>query len=108
MNLAIPTTTRRLFLGGAAAGALWPKNLLGAGVRGKPPKRRAGSVWERPDGYATDSILARRMYLDLAGRIPTMAEAQDYAVSAEPDKREKLVRRLLSSPEFTDYWTMRF
>ena len=108
MNLAIPTTTRRLFLGGTAASVFWPKNLLGAGVRGKPPKRRAGSVWERPDGYATDSILARRMYLDLAGRIPTMAEAQDYVFSTEPNKREKLVERLLASPEFTDYWAMRF
>ena len=108
MNLQIPTTTRRLFLGGAAAGALWPKNLLGAGMRDKLPKRRAGSVWERSNGYATDSILARRLYLDLAGRIPTMAEAQDYAFSTEPDKRERLVGRLLASPEFTDYWTMRF
>ena len=33
-----------------------------------PSSRR--SVWERSDGNATDSIMVRRLYLDLAGRTP--------------------------------------
>ena len=66
------------------------------------------NVWEKPDGTATASVMARRLYLDLAGRIPTKAEAQAYAYSANPNKRESIVERLLASGEFADFWTMRF
>lgn len=47
-----------------------------------------------------DSTLIRRMTLDLAGRIPTLTEAQSFVASTEPDKRAKLVERLMSSPDF--------
>ncbi len=98
--------TRRTFLGGVAAVAAWPQNLLGAG-KGAAGRARA-SVWEKPDGTATDSVMARRLYLDLAGRIPTKDEAQEYVYSADPKKREALADRLLASKDFADYWTMRF
>ncbi len=49
---------------------------------------------------ADDSTLVRRTTLDLAGRIPTLGEAQGYASSTEVDKRTKLVERLLASPDF--------
>ncbi len=49
---------------------------------------------------ADDSTIARRMTLDLAGRIPTLTEAQSYTSSVELDKRTKLVDRLMSSPDF--------
>ena len=98
------TTTRRLFLGGAASLALWPRNLFGA-----PGARPAeAGIWENPDGTATDCVLARRLHLDLAGRIPTKEEAQAYARSTDPGKRAALVDRLLASDAFADYWTMRF
>ena len=42
---------------------------------------------------ADDHNLARRLYLDLAGRIPTADEARAYARSTEPDKRAKLIER---------------
>ena len=66
------------------------------------------SPWERADGRATDAVMARRLYLDLAGRIPTKDEAQAYVFSGNPNKRESLVERLLASKEFADYWAMRF
>jgi hypothetical protein len=47
-----------------------------------------------------DATLLRRTTLDLAGRIPTVVEAQAFAASSEPDKRVKLVERLLASPDF--------
>ncbi len=103
--------SRRLFLGGAAAWTAWPKNLLGDGepVRGKGGKAlRAGTPWETPQGLATDAVMVRRLYLDLAGRIPTLEEAQDYALSTAPKKRTALVDKLLASCDFADYWTMRF
>ena len=105
-------TTRRLFLGGAAALAVWPKDLFGAGkgANGRAARRQhmPASPWEKPDGTATDSVMVRRLYLDLAGRIPTKDEAQAYVYSANPNKRESLVERLLASKEFADYWAMRF
>jgi hypothetical protein len=47
-----------------------------------------------------DATLVRRLTLDLAGRIPTPAEARWYAESTDPDKKEKLVDRLMNSSGF--------
>ncbi len=99
------TTTRRHFLGGAALFAAWPANLLArerAAAAGDP------SPWEKANGEATDSVMVRRLYLDLAGRIPTQAEARAYAASHDAHKREALVDRLLTSSEHADFWAMRF
>ena len=93
---------RRSFLAGAAAFAAWPKGLFA-----DAPAHLA-TAWERPDGTATDAVMARRLHLDLAGRIPTKAEAQAYATSSDPGKRAALVDRLLASGEFADFWAMRF
>ena len=103
------TTTRRAFLGGAAAWTAWPQGLFAA-VGGGVPRgaRHLAGVWERPDGTATDSVMVRRLHLDLAGRIPTLDEAQAYVFSTSPHKRQALVERLLASQEFADYWAMRF
>ena len=93
---------RRAFLVGSAALAAWPRGLFAAA-----PKNLA-SAWENPDGTATDAVMARRLHLDLAGRIPTKDEAQAYVASSDPAKRAALVDRLLASHEFADYWAMRF
>ena len=93
---------RRAFLAGTAAFAAWPNGLFA-----DAPAHLA-SAWERPDGTATDAVMARRLHLDLAGRIPTKAEAQAYAASSDPGKRAALVDRLLASGEFADFWAMRF
>lgn len=53
-----------------------------------------------PNPLADDSVIIRRTTLDLAGRIPTVEEARNYVASTEPDKRLKLVDRLMSSPDF--------
>jgi len=100
-------TTRRLFLGGAAALAIWPRDLFGA-PGGESAGGEGAFPWERPDGAATDSVMVRRLYLDLAGRIPTKEEAQAYVGSADPGKRAALAERLLGSRAFADYWAMRF
>lgn len=106
------TFTRRAFLGGATALAVWSTDLWGAPKKGAR-KRNAlppdmSSLWENPDGTATDSVMVRRLHLDLAGRIPTEREAMDYVQSKDPGKLNGLVERLLSSQDFVDYWTMRF
>jgi hypothetical protein len=47
----------------------------------------------------TDPQFARRIYLDLLGRIPTPEELQLFLESADSNKRETLIDSLLASPE---------
>lgn len=100
--------SRRAFLGGATALAVWPGDLWSAPKKDGGRTPPAIRLWERPDGTATDSIMVRRMFLDLTGRLPSVIEAKEYAGSKAPDKRQALVARLLGTKEFVDYWTMRF
>ncbi len=53
-----------------------------------------------PATPATDAALLRRTTLDLAGRIPTLTELADFEKQSPSEKREKLVDRLLDSPDF--------
>jgi hypothetical protein len=52
-----------------------------------------------PAPPADGPTLARRLYLDLAGRIPTPDEARAYAQATNPDKRDRLIDALLASPD---------
>jgi hypothetical protein len=54
----------------------------------------------KPAVPADDAALLRRITLDLVGRIPTAAEMDAYLASKEPDRKVKLVERLLSTPAF--------
>ncbi len=60
--------------------------------------------WNRrsvaPSPALSDSLWLRRVSLDLAGRIPTPQESDDFAASKAPEKRVLAVQRLLDS---TDY-----
>lgn len=49
---------------------------------------------------ATDADFMRRVYLDLAGVIPTVEDARKFIDDQSPDKRAKLVDQLLSSPTY--------
>src|SRR5262249_6198028 len=53
-----------------------------------------------PAPQADDATLVRRLTLDLAGRIPTAAEAAAYVASTDSSKRVKLVDRLMAPPPF--------
>lgn len=57
---------------------------------------------------ASDPEFLRRVYLDLVGAIPAVAEARAFLNDAAPDKREKLVDRLLSSPEHARHMARTF
>jgi hypothetical protein len=49
---------------------------------------------------APDAEFLRRIYLDLTGTIPTADEARAFLKDADPKKREKLIDRLLASPQY--------
>ncbi len=55
---------------------------------------------------ASDAVFVRRAYLDFLGRLPTVAEAQEYVQAAEEDKRRALVDRLLQDDGFPRYWSL--
>ncbi len=49
---------------------------------------------------APDAEFLRRVTLDLTGTIPTAAEARAFLADKSPDKRTKLIDRLLASPGY--------
>jgi hypothetical protein len=61
-----------------------------------------------PAPQADDYTLVRRLTLDLVGRIPTPAESKAYVESTDPQKREKLVERLMASPAFVRHQANQF
>ena len=48
----------------------------------------------------SESAFLRRVTLDLAGRIPTVSELQDFRQSERLNKRAECVQRLIDSPDF--------
>jgi hypothetical protein len=47
-----------------------------------------------------DAEFLRRVYLDLAGRIPTAAEAREFLAAQAVDKRARLIDRLLAGADY--------
>jgi len=56
--------------------------------------------WEtkhvKPNAPVSDEVFVRRIYLDLAGRIPTVRETQTFLAATDPDKRNTLIAQLLA------------
>lgn len=54
----------------------------------------------QPAGQLSDVEFLRRVTLDLAGRIPTIAELDGYLKSTAADRKQQLIQRLIDSPDF--------
>jgi len=52
---------------------------------------------------APDEVIVRRLYLDIAGRIPTVEESREFLQSTDPQKRTKLIDKLLGSDGYTSH-----
>ena len=61
-----------------------------------------------PAEPATDAVFLRRAYLDAIGLPPTPEETRAFLDDPSPDKRSKLVDRLLARPEFADFWALKW
>ncbi len=85
--------------------------VTGVSVSGRSDARRVAADIDRyverklvaagglPADRVDDPTFLRRVYLDVAGRIPTLAEARAFLESAQPSKREDLIDELLGSPD---------
>jgi hypothetical protein len=66
-------------------------------------EQKLRSVGLQPNPPASDATFLRRIYLDIAGRIPTLDEAKSFLSSTEIDKREKLIDQLLASDGYVSH-----
>jgi hypothetical protein len=57
-----------------------------------------------PQGPATRQVLLRRVYLDLIGLPPTSEETAAFLADTSHDAYEKVVARLLESPQYGERW----
>ncbi len=58
----------------------------------------------QPAAPADDAEFIRRVYLDVIGRIPRVSETTSFLADRSPDKREKLVERLLVMPAYSQHF----
>jgi len=61
-----------------------------------------------PSPLCDDLTFLRRAYLDVIGLLPTAAEAQAFLADSLPDKRQRLIDRLLMRPEFAEFWAVKW
>ncbi|CAN5564679.1 DUF1553 domain-containing protein [soil metagenome] len=73
---------------------------------------REGATW--PDLNAShttvtplcdDYTFLRRVYLDTVGVVPTLAEIRAFEADTSPEKRAKLIDKLLTDNRWADHWT---
>ncbi|MCI0682110.1 MAG: DUF1553 domain-containing protein [Gemmataceae bacterium] len=69
---------------------------------------RLKALQVEPSDVADDATFLRRAYLDVCGILPTPDEARRFLADQAPDKRRRLVDRLLERPEYADYWAMKW
>lgn len=86
---------------------------LGAPVKQLPPTRNfvdqhvfanLKQLGIPPSPVCDDATFLRRVSLDIAGRMPTTAEAEAFLASKDPAKRDQLVDALLTSPDYADFF----
>lgn len=67
--------------------------------------RRLGVV---PSAPADDATFLRRVTIDICGSLPTSDEVAEYLADTRPDKRSRLIDRLLERPEYASYFALKW
>jgi Protein of unknown function (DUF1549)/Protein of unknown function (DUF1553) len=57
-----------------------------------------------PAPIVNDELFLRRIHLDLTGKPPSLPETRAFLVDTDPQKRAKLIDKLLESDAFTRHW----
>ncbi|MEY4186449.1 MAG: hypothetical protein RIT02_1483 [Planctomycetota bacterium] len=61
-----------------------------------------------PSELCSDEVFLRRAAIDLTGRLPQPEELRAFVADTSPDKRARMIDRLMESPDFTELWVMRW
>jgi hypothetical protein len=69
--------------------------------------KRLESLRVPPSPPAPDAAFLRRVSLDLTGELPTPDQIRRFLADPDPEKRTKLVDRLLGSQEFWLFWRIK-
>jgi hypothetical protein len=77
----------------------WPRNPIDHFILARLEKEGL-----RPSPEADRAVLLRRVTLDLTGLPPTPAEVDAFLADRAPDAYEKVIDRLLASPQFGQRW----
>lgn len=97
--------TACLVLGGAGASAQTPPD---AAALAAQIDRHLGGRWAQakvqPAPRGGDAEFVRRLYLDVAGRIPSVAETLSFLADPRADRRQRLIERLLASPRYASHF----
>lgn len=86
---------------------------LGAPVDALPPSKNfiddlvfanLKEIGVPPSPVIGDATFLRRVTLDIAGRLPTIAETEAFLASTDPKKRDLAINQLLTTPDYADYF----
>jgi hypothetical protein len=61
-----------------------------------------------PSAVCDDATFLRRVTLDIAGRLPTEAEAKAFLASKSANKRDQWIDELLKSPDYADFFASKW
>ncbi len=86
---------------------------LGAPIAQMPPARNFVDdlVFKKlrilgmpPSEICDDNTFLRRVSVDVAGRLPTAKELEDFTADKSADKRDRAIDRLLATTDYADYF----
>jgi hypothetical protein len=55
-----------------------------------------------PSAVCDDGTFIRRVYVDITGQLPVEQEVREFLLSSDPQKRDKLIDKLVDSPGYAD------
>ena len=61
-----------------------------------------------PSGLCTDGEFIRRTTLDLCGKLPTVEDVRAFVADPAPEKRARLIERLLDDKDYAAYFALRW
>jgi hypothetical protein len=62
----------------------------------------------QPSDPCRDDEFIRRVFLDVCGILPTPDETRRFLADSSPEKRTRLIDRLLGRPEYVDFWALKW
>jgi hypothetical protein len=61
-----------------------------------------------PSALSSDTEFLRRVFVDIIGTLPTPTEVRQFIDDPRPQRRARIVDKLLERPEYADYWALKW